>query len=636
MTAVRTGAPAPSAASLGRSAVTDDLFRALVENSADGIALFGADATILYASPSTIRILGYSSDELLGRDALGLVHPEDATLARQRLRECLARPGEVVTIECRFRHKDGSWRALQGSGVNRLDEPTIGALVVNYRDVTGQRMRDVTEIRRAREALRQSERHLRAVFDGATDAMVVTDDHRVYLDVNPASCRLHGRPKRELLGRPIDAFLAPSADIGALWQGLLHEGRALGEIRITRPDGSTREVECAATADIVAGRHLGVLRDITERKRHEDTLHRLASIVESSDDAIIAKTMDGTIESWNAGATRLYLYAPEEVIGRPIAVIVPQERQPELEILWQRLERGEHIAHYETVRVRKDGVRVPVSLSVSPIKDAEGRVIGASSIARDMTERKRFERALQEKNLELERASLAKDRFLASMSHELRTPLNAILGFTGTLLMRLPGDLTAEQERQLRTVQMSARHLLSLINELLDVAKIESGKLELHPEPLVCQEVVGEVVAALSPLADERGLRLDADLPPDPIVLRTDRRAVRQILINLTSNAVKFTEAGHVRLSLGTRRRDGEPVVDFRVEDTGPGIRPEDLPRLFHPFQQIVAASAPSREGTGLGLHLSQKLARVLGGEIRVQSRLGEGSAFTLTLGDHA
>ena len=252
-----------------------------------------------------------------------------------------------------------------------------------------------------------------------------------------------------------------------------------------------------------------------------------------------------------------------------------------------------------------------------------------SSSIRDITERKRFERALQEKNDELERASRAKDRFLASMSHELRTPLNAIIGFTGTLLMKLPGPLTADQDRQLRTVQGSARHLLSLINDLLDLAKIESGKVEVRLEPVVCQEVMAEVGATLRPLAEAKGLSFEVDVPEEALIVRSDRRLLSQILINLAGNAIKFTESGGVRLWL--RRQDRG--VEIRVEDTGRGIREEDRQRLFEAFAQVENPSAHPSDGTGLGLHLSQRLAGLLHGDIRFESEFGKGSTFTLALG---
>jgi signal transduction histidine kinase len=228
-----------------------------------------------------------------------------------------------------------------------------------------------------------------------------------------------------------------------------------------------------------------------------------------------------------------------------------------------------------------------------------------------------------------------KSEFLANMSHELRTPLNAIIGFTGTMLMRLPGPLTAEQEKQLRTIQNSARHLLSLINDLLDVAKIESGKIELKFEPVSCAGILDETSTALRPLAEKKGLHLKTWLPTGDIVLNTDRRALSQIIINLTNNAIKYTDSGQVVLAVGERQDEAQRThIEFVVSDTGCGIRPEDQERLFQAFSQVDSSSTRRHEGTGLGLHLSQKLATLLGARITFHSEFGKGSTFTLTI-DH-
>jgi len=214
----------------------------------------------------------------------------------------------------------------------------------------------------------------------------------------------------------------------------------------------------------------------------------------------------------------------------------------------------------------------------------------------------------------------AKDRFLASMSHELRTPLNAIIGFTGTLLMKLPGPLNADQDKQLRTVQTSARHLLTLINDLLDLAKIEAGKVELNLTPTDCRSVVEEAIDSLRPLAQAKSLELRLEAP-----------AGDWMVLNLLNNAIKFTERGSVRAVLAREEKDGKRWVEIGVHDTGTGIRAEDQVRLFAAFSQVE--TAPRRyEGTGLGLHLSQKLARLLGGAVTCRSEYGQGSSFILRL----
>jgi len=279
---------------------------------------------------------------------------------------------------------------------------------------------------------------------------------------------------------------------------------------------------------------------------------------------------------------------------------------------------------------RKDGSEFPVEISLSPLETGEGTLV--SGAIRDITERKRIEYELREKNLQLELANLAKDKFLATMSHELRTPLNAIIGFTGLLLMRLSGPLAPDQERQLQTVQASGKHLLSLINDLLDLAKIESGSPDLPLEATACSPVIESVVTQLRPLATAKNLRLDLSLPMEDVLVQTNSRALSQIVINLASNAIKFTDQGTVAICLKQETENGHLRTEVSVRDSGIGIAREDSEKLFQAFTQLDPTSTRRHKGTGLGLHLSQRLAALLGGRITLESEIGKGSLFSLIL----
>lgn len=350
-------------------------------------------------------------------------------------------------------------------------------------------------------------------------------------------------------------------------------------------------------------------------------------------DAIIVLNATGRIVFVNSQAEFLFGYEPRRLIGEAVERLLPA-----------RL-RGAHLQHragyvqqprvramgvgLELHGLRADGHEIPVDISLSPLITPEGTLV--LSAIRDATERRRMEGVLREKNDQLASAMLAKDRFLATMSHELRTPLNAVIGFTGTLLMRLPGPLNEEQEKQLRTIQSSGRHLLSLINDLLDLARIEADKLDIHIEPMVCQELVTSVSHALRVQSEAKGVAFHLEMPGAEVMISTDRRALTQILTNLLGNAVKYCDRGCVTVILTADRTEGTRMVRFAVRDTGTGIRPEHIPTVFDAFSRFESAGGP-RESSGLGLHISRRLAERLGGRIELVTEYRKGSTFTLLL----
>jgi PAS domain S-box-containing protein len=384
-----------------------------------------------------------------------------------------------------------------------------------------------------------------------------------------------------------------------------------------------------------AGNPLGILaaaRDATQQKELEEQLRAsqlyTRTLIESNIDALMTTDPLGIITDVNQQMETLTGHSREELIGAPFKEYFTDSGRAEDGI--RSVLREGRVTNYELTARAKDGLETVVSYNATTFNDQSGHLQGVFAAARDVTERKRFEQTLQEKNVELENANYAKDRFLASMSHELRTPLNAIIGFTGTLLMKLPGPLNVDQQSQLTTVQTSAKHLLSLINDLLDLAKIDSGKVEIKYETIVCQTVVEEVAAALRPLAENKGLRFKVKTPKSSMRVESDRRILSQILINLTNNAIKFTDEGQVQIELGSQRVNGHTLATVEVTDTGIGIRPEDQQKLFQAFQQVDIDHRG--EGTGLGLYLSQKLAVLIKGRIELESEYGKGSVFRLLI----
>ncbi len=487
---------------------------------------------------------------------------------------------------------------------------------------------------------------LRLLLEENPDAVIVTTTAGEIVYWSSGAEKMFGYASAEVRGRFVNEVIVPEDHLEEerrVLQETLQTGSATFESMRRKKDGSLVyvDISCRAVRNARGETEFLLLskKDVTHLKVTRDAKlveAKFLDLLESTPDGIIMVNPMGRIVLANSQAERLFGYAHGELRGKPVEMLLPERF------------RSVHVGHrsgyfgqprtrpmgvgLELYGLRKDATEFPVEISLSPLKTDEGTLV--MSAVRDITERKRIEQVLHEKNMELQSAAEAKNRFLATMSHELRTPLNAIIGFTGTLLMKLPGPLNADQEKQLSTIQTSARHLLSLINDLLDLAKIESGKMDINLEPVSCGSVVQEVAATLRPLAKQKGLTLRLDLPATDVTVRADRRALSQIVINLANNAIKYTDAGEIVISLARHQREGSRVSEISVSDTGCGIQPEDQAKLFHAFTQLDSSSTRRYEGTGLGLHLSQKLAELLNGRITFKSTFGKGSTFTLILPD--
>jgi len=381
----------------------------------------------------------------------------------------------------------------------------------------------------------------------------------------------------------------------------------------------------------------------------EQTWGLLAAIVESSEDAVVSKTLNGIVTSWNSAAERLFGFSADEMIGQSITRVIPQELLHEEEEILSKLRKGERIDRYETARVTKEGRRLEISLTISPIRDSRGNIVGAAKIAHDITERRNAERERQKREallsklvaerelfLESERAARSeaerlghlKDEFLATLSHELRTPLNAIQGWA-TLLQQpnvSPGDLA----RGLQVIERNVRVQADFINDLLDMSRIISGKLHLDVQPLFLHEVINNAIETVRQSALSKNIRIQPMLDTRIGLVRGDPTRLQQILWNLLSNAIKFTpKAGRVQVILESVNSHAE----VSIEDTGVGIKAEFLPHVFERFRQADAATTRQFGGLGLGLSLVKSLVELHGGSVRVKSPgENQGSTFIVSL----
>jgi PAS domain S-box-containing protein len=527
--------------------------------------------------------------------------------------------------------------------------------VSGFRDVTRHRTAEealeravserTAELAAAHIAVREREELYRALADADPDGIVVMDDSSTILSVNPAIETIFGYTPEELVGqqlpilmpeelrdahrRGVDRYLA-SGQRGMSWVGVQVPGR--------RKDGSEVQLEINFGEYRIDGRHCfaGFIRDITERKQAEEALLFQTTLLAAQNEAGIDGILvahEGRVLSMNRRYAEIF-NVPEEL--RPL------DRCDEM-LRWavgQTADPRAYLASIERLRHDPDAKhRDEVLLAdgrlldrySAPLKTSEGKLYGRIWVVRDITGRKRIEEALQAAKEEAERANLAKSEFLSRMSHELRTPLNSILGF-GQMLERR--DLPQDQRKSVDHIMKAGRHLLSLIDEVLDIARIEANRQQLSLEPVHVSEVLGEALALIRPLAQQRPVRLPDRVPADlEAHVQADRQRLMQVVLNLLSNAVKYNRPdGSVELLVGEAGdAEAEGRFVFGVHDTGPGIPPERMEELFVPFSRL-GAEEEGVEGTGLGLALSQRLVEAMSGELRVESTPGEGSTFWVDL----
>ncbi|MFA6411498.1 MAG: PAS domain S-box protein [Syntrophales bacterium] len=633
--------------------------KSVIDTIVEGVVAIDENGIVDLFNPAAERIFGYEAAEIIGQK-VNLLMPEPY---RTRHDECLRhylQTGERRVIgvgrKVSGQRKDGSIIPLSLS-VGEIFLPQgrrfVGAI------------RDISEIKKAEQALQESESRLRdlsvlqqAVLDGANYSIISTTPDGTIKTINATAERLLGYRAEELIGQHTPAVIHDEAeiawraeelsleigtDIAPGFEVLVAKARlgntAEREWTYIRKDGSRFPVSLSVTAlrnseGEITG-FLGIGRDITARRQAEEELRKLSQAVKQSPVAVIITKPDGSIDYVNTRFTDITGYTAAEASGQnPRILKSGQKSSEDYQVLWDTITAGQ-LWQGVFYNKKKDGGHYWASASISPIRNTRGEITHFVGVQEDITSLKTAEQALNEAKEAAEAANIAKSEFLAGMSHEIRTPMNAIIGMA-ELLAETP--LTAEQRQYVRVFRSAGENLLNLINDILDLSKVEAGHLTLEAAPFHLGEVTQNICDIMDVRANEKNIGLSCRIAPEVCQeLTGDAGRLRQILINLIGNAVKFTEAGEVVLTVDREmelREDQDEwscLLHFAITDTGIGIPADKVESIFERFTQADSSTTRRYGGTGLGLTIARQLSELMGGRIWVESTVGKGSVFHFT-----
>ena len=611
------------------------LLQLILGSIADGVVVSDSNGKFLLFNAAAEQLLGIGATEATPDqwpDRYGTFLPDTVTPYPSNLLPLVrSMRGENVSgVEVFIRNaKVPNGRLLSITGGPLRDEKRAlkGGVVV---------LHDITLQKHAEEALRQSEQRYHLLFDSNPHPVWVYDVKTLgILDVNRSAIRNYGYSREEFLSLTIKDIRPPD-DVPALLENAANTPRdaeTSGTWKHRKKDGTLIDVEITSHPLVYDGRdaRLVVATNITTRKKAEETLRQSEErfrllVSEVTDYAILMLDPEGVVVSWNAGAERIKGYKAEEIIGQHFSCFYPPEERDKS--VHQLKVAGKHGRFEEEGwRVRNDGSRFLANVVITALRDATGRLRGFTKVTRDVTEHKRAQELMMQAKNEAERASKFKDQFLSTMSHELRTPLNAVLGFSDLLADERYGPLNDRQRRYIDHIHTGGKHLLKLISDILDLSKIEAGRMELTREDVQVASAFAEVISSIYPLAERKSQSLPQRAEPE-LYVRADAMRFKQVLMNLAGNAIKFTPEGG-KIEMVARPVDGQVRVEVR--DNGPGIPPDQQQRIFEAFVRS-AQTGTATEGTGLGLTISSRLVELHGSKLEIESAPGQGTCFHFSL----
>ncbi len=604
-------------------------YRRIIQLLPDTV-LIHSGGRIVFANEEAKRLLKVDDkQDICGWSILDFIHPERREIARQRIQMVEKENVAVPRMEQKLVRTDGTI----------VDVDVASApFVFNGQPAVLSVFRDITERNQTLQAIRESEQQYSSLFENNHSVMMIIDPGTGEIkQANRAACEFYGYSKEQLTKMNIAEINTFNPDqINEEMQLALKEQRKHFNFRHRLANGELRDVEVFSGPIPIKGKTLlySIVHDVTEKRKAEELVRKLSQAVEQSPASVVITDLEGKIEYVNPKFTQVTGYSVEEAIGQNPRILKSGEWPSEAyRELWETITAGKEWRG-EFHNKRKDSTLYWEYASISPIRNEKGEITHFLAVKEDITERKLAEAELARAKEAAEAANRAKDQFLANMSHEIRTPMNGIIGMTELVLAT---ELTNEQREYLEIVKDSSESLLRLLNDLLDLSKIEAGMIELEKAPFCLEEAVKKAVEPLRHMANQKGLRLSCRIEPAIAgQVIGDRYRLAQVLTNLVGNAVKFTENGEIKVSITGKETDEDGVrmrrLQFSVADTGIGIPADKMDRLFKSFSQVDGSTTRKYEGTGLGLAICKHLVELMGGTIQVESKEGEGSTFSFTL----